>query len=282
MTVELILRYLAKARLIPQGLPGKRSVDWFAPEIKNLILALAAYQPSDAVNAVLALNNLPCDTNDLLNLSSGGESRLMSGVKKGTLFGDWIVEQIEKRSHWIEDEYNPISEERAARLFQEHCVSMTVEPPGVWAVTPYSSDSIKTHFYYDVFQKPENRDYRLRKYPVLFRETRFTVELLIAAGRLLADTLAKQPGPSTPDPVPGRTGEGDDATPDTMKAAGSGNHDGPLDTPASRTKTRTRRRRSLNKAQLTAQQEGKQLLLAVPASRERGHVRDAGPPTCNP
>lgn len=100
MTVELILRYLAKAGLVPRGSPGKRSEHYSDEHLKNLVLALAAYQPNNAVNAVQLLAELRCNTNDLLYPHT-----FPSRVPKGTLFGDWITQEIRARVTRCEADY---------------------------------------------------------------------------------------------------------------------------------------------------------------------------------
>ena len=275
MTVELILRYLTKAGFVPQGRVGHSSPHYLAVHLKNLILALAAYLPSEAVEAVRILNDLPRRPpvrNALL--PSSEEYAFKSSVEEGVFFGHWIEEQIIKRSHWVEDEYNPMSDDTAALLYQNHHVSMMVEPAYVMSVAPCFDGG---GFFYDIFENSKDKVSESKKHPVLIRDTRFTVELLITAGKLLADTLAKQASTPNPDPVPGRTGEGD-ATLETIKAAGPGSHDGLLDTPASQ----TRRQRPSNKAQPKTSQGGRQSPPLLSADHARGRVRDAGPSTCNP
>ena len=268
MTEELRLRYLAKAGLIPLGLPGRRAPEWSRRDLKNRLLATPAHLPSEAVEAVRILNDLPSTPNERLNHD---EHRLASSVKKGVTFGDWVMEEIEKRSRWIEPEYDPISDAEAARLYQEHYVSMTLDPPLVTVVAP-NFDRPDTSFL-DTFGGSGDEPH-LPTYPVLSRETRFDVRLLIMAGQL----LLKQPRTSTPEPAPGRAGEGGDATPGTTRATGSGNHGGPVDTPA----PRTRRRRPSNKAQPTTAPDGKQLPLGLAAEGFGERVRGAGSSTCNP
>ena len=268
MSEELRLRYLAKAGLIPLGLPGQRAAEWSAEQIKNRLLSTAGPWPSEAVEAVRILNDLPSTPYERLNHD---EHPLASRIKKGVLFGDWVMEDIEKRSRWIEPEYDPISDERAARLYQTHYVSMTLDPPLVEVAAP-NFDRPGTSFL-DRFGGSGDEP-RLPTYPVLYRETRFDVRLLIMAGQL----LVKQPRTSTPKPAPGRAGEGGDATPGTTRATGSGNHSGPVDTPA----PRTRRRRPLNKAQPTTAPDGKQLPLGLAAEGSGERVRDAGSSTPSP
>jgi len=263
MTVELILRYLAKAGFVPQGLPGRRSAHYTAEHLKNLILALAAYLPSDAEAAVRTLNDLSCHTNDLSNLVTSDNSAV---VKRGTLFGDWIVQEIEARVARIDGDLADLVSEKASFQIQRE-IRMVLNPPSASNWQPNDPNDIKTSsdwYHIDFFYEKGSRSLEAPR-PVLSRQTAFTVELLIAAGELLADTLAMQAATSIPDPVPGRTGEGD-AIPETMKAAGSGNHDGLLDTPA----TRTRRQRSVNKAQPTASQGRKQSCADDAVSELRG------------
>lgn len=269
MTVELILRYLAKAGFVPQGLPGRRSAHYTAEHLKNLILALAAYLPSDAAAAVRTLNGLRCITNDLLNSLTSDKPAV---VKKGTLFGDWIVQEIEARVVRVEADYVDLTPKKEAYRVQRE-IRMVLNPPSASNWRPNSLNDVKTRldFYHiDAFYEEGGKALEAPR-PVLSRQTAFTIELLIAAGDLLADTLATQAATSIPDPVPGRTGEGD-ATPETTKAAGSGNHDGPLlEHPA----TQTRRRRPLNKAQPIASQGRKQSCPDGAVSELRGPCHPA-------
>jgi len=245
MTVELILRYLGKAGLVPKGLPGRRSAHYTAVHLKNLILALAAYQPSDAVDAVQKLNDLCCDTNALANF---GLSHL--DIPRGTLFGDWIIQEIESRVSRVERVLTADEQQLPPRLRQGRRITMSVSPPTVTVMQPvYDLGTVSYHL--DSFGAKEAA---VGSEPVLNRQATFIDELLNAAADLLSDTPAAQAATPIPDPVPGRTGEGD-ATPETTKAAGSGNHDGLLlEHPA----TQTRRRALLNKAQPTASQGRKQ------------------------
>jgi len=264
MTVELTLRYLAKAGLVPQGLPGRRSAHYFAAHLKNLILALAAYLPSEAVKAVKALNTLSCRTNALANSLTSDKS---AAVEKGILFGDWIVQEIEARVVRVEADYVDLTPKKEAYRVQRE-IRMVVNPPSAANWRPNNPDDVKgsTDWYHvDIFYE-EGGQAVMAPRPVLSRQTNFTVELLIAAGSLLADTLAAQAATPIPDPAPGRAGEGDNAVPETMKAAGPGSHDGLLDTPA----TRTRRQRPLNKAQPNASQGRKQSCADDAVSELRG------------
>jgi hypothetical protein len=274
MTVELILRYLAKAGLVPQGLPGHRSVHYLAVHLKNLILALAAYLPSEAVEAVRVLNDLSCNTNALLNMTTPGEA---APVERGLLFGDWIIQEIEARVIAVEADHIVIDPEEPPFLDARQ-ICMSVKPARAWNMRPNKPSDVKSSFdryHFDHFASANWRAEIGKGAPVLSRQTTFTVELLIAAGDLLADTLAAQATTPIPDPVPGRTGEGD-ATPETTKAAGPGSHDGlQLEHPASR----TRKRRPLNKAQLIASQGSKQLSLATANDHSGDRVRGAGSST---
>ncbi len=245
MTVELILRYLGKAGLVPKGLPGRRSAHYTIVHLKNLVLALAAYLPSDAVDAVQKLNDLPCDTNALTNIGS-----FHLDIPIGTLFGDWITREIEARVLRTERVLSAGEQQLPLRLRQGRFITMSVFPPTVRVLHPvHDLETVRYHI--DTFgTKKAAKD----SMPVLSREATFTDELLNAVANLLADTPAAQADTPIPDLAPGRAGEGDDATPETTKAAGSGNHDGLLDIPA----TRTRRQRSLNKAQPIASQGRKQ------------------------
>ncbi len=263
MTVELILRYLAKAGFVPQGLPGRRSAHYLAEHLKNLILALAAYLPSDAEAAVRTLNDLPCCTNDLSNLVTSDKSAV---VKRDTLFGDWIVQEIEARVVRVEADHTDLTPKKEAYRVQRE-IRMALNPPSASNWQPNDPNDVRTesdHYHIDFFYEKGGKALEAPR-PVLSRQTAFTVELLIAAGSLLADTLAAQAVTSIPDPAPGRAGEGD-ATPETMKAAGPGSHDGLLDTPA----TRTRRQRPLNKAQPIASQGRKQSCAGGAVSELRG------------
>lgn len=245
MTVELILRYLGKAGLVPKGLPGRRSAHYTIVHLKNLILALATYLPSDAVDAVQKLNDLPCDTNALLNL---GTSHL--DVPRGTLFGEWIVQQIEARVGRMERALTADEQQLPPRQRLGRRITMSVSPPTASVMQPvYDSGTVSYHI--DSF---ENKEAAKGSIPVLSRQAAFTDELLDAVAGLLADTPAAQAATPIPDLAPGRAGEGDDAIPETTKAAGPGSHDGLLDTPA----TQTRRQRPLNKAQPIASQGRKQ------------------------
>lgn len=265
MTVEVILRYLAKAEMVPKGLPGRRSDHYTAIHLKNLILALAAYQPSDVVDAVQKLNSLCCHTNRLMSL---GLSHL--DIPGGTLFGDWIIQEIKARVSRGEHVLTSDEQEVDPRLRRGRRIIMSVSPPTATVVQPvYNNETIAYH--QDSFGAKEAAKSPM---PVLTREVTFTDELLNTAGDLLADTLEWQATLPTSSPSPGRTG-GNNATPETTKAAGSGNHDGLLDTPASR----TRRRRPLNKAQPIASQGSKQLPSATASGHSGDCVRGLGPST---
>lgn len=248
MTVELILRYLGKVGLVPKGLPGRRSAHYSTEHLKNLILALAAYQPSESVEAVQKLNDLHCNTNALANLAFSPE---IPAISKGVLFGNWIMAEIEARISRTEPELAVAEQEAPPELRRGRTITMSIIPPSTFTTRPVYGADGTVQFYTDYFMP---KDPLSPTTPALRRQTTFTDELLNAAGDLLADTLATQAATSIPDPVPGRTGEGD-AAPETTKAAGSGNHDGLLfEHPA----TQTRRRRPLNKAQPIASQGRKQ------------------------
>lgn len=249
MTVELVLRYLGKAGLVPKGLPGQRSAPYELVHLKNLLLGLAAYQPSEAVEAVQKLNDLPCRTNALVNLAFSSETRAIS---RGLLFGDWIKAEIEARVSKSKRELTLAEQELPPHLRVGRTININISKPSVFTSCPVYGADNTVQYYSDYFVLENTSDQPM---PALSRATTFTDELLNAAGELLADTLAKQAVLSIPDPTPGRAGEGDDATPDTTKAAGPGSHDGPqLELPASR----TRRQRPLNKAQPIASQGRKQ------------------------
>lgn len=248
MTVELILRYLGKGGLVPKGLPGRRSAHYELVHLKNLILALAAYMPSDAVEAVQKLNDLRCLTNALANFNSSSETLTIS---RGVLFGDWIMAEIEARASRTKPELTAAEQKIPPQLRRGRTTTMSILPQSAFISWPVYGPDDTVHYHTEYFGLENISDHPMA---VLRRGTTFTDELLDAAGDLLADTLATQAATSIPDPVPGRTGKGD-ATPETTKAAGSGNHDGLLfEHPA----TQTRRRRPLNKAQPIASQGRKQ------------------------
>ncbi len=270
MTIELILRYLAKAGLVPHGQVGKRSAHYFAVHFKNLILALAGAQPLDAVEAVQILNDLRCNTNALLRMNSGS----VAPVERGMSFGDWIVQEIEARIVTVEADRIVIDPEDDLFL-EDHRIGMSLAPARAWNMRPYKTSDINSSsnmHHFDHFAPVNWRSETRKEMPVLTRQTIFSVELLIAAGALLADTLAAQVATSIPDPAPGRAGEGDDATPETTKAAGPGSHDGPqLEHPA----TQTRRHALLNKAQPIASQGRKQSCPDGAVSKLRGFYPSA-------
>lgn len=99
MTLELILRYLAKRRLVPQGRRGHRSEHYTAEHLKNVLLAVSAFQPIDAADAVETLDDLRTGWLELaLPLPPGAypdePDPDLYDIEPGTAFGDWMVQRI--------------------------------------------------------------------------------------------------------------------------------------------------------------------------------------------
>ena len=234
-TFEVLLRLTREAGYTPKGISGGRgkAAHFDATHLKNLVLACAGYQPSDGVAAIEALDGL-----------------IKSGSDLQVSLGDWLKAQIEHiATKEGEAEVRQLLLERGATQSPLPELAMCVSPPSAW--------------YYDVVTQAEGAftaqvSFReLKDDPSLSppahslrRTTTITLNLLLTAGELLADTLERQRAKSAPDPFSnGSVREIHD--PEGTKAAGPGSHDGlPLKQSALATNTpRTAPRKKAPSAQ---------------------------------
>lgn len=253
MTIELTLRYLAKAGFVPRGQPGKRSEHYSDEHLKNLILAFAGHQPVDAVKAVYLLNELRCSPYPHLDRATSP-----SGISCGVFFGEWLKQEIRSASKLKKAAIASCDLD----TFTAREIGMTVNPPSAFN----SCRANKLITKYDYFFPDET----LSEDPLFARPLIFKAEFLVAVGELLSDASGVQITPLIPDPAPGSAGEGD-ATSETMKASGTGIHEGlQSHQPATRAYPALAQTAHSSKAHSNAQEGGKQSPPAFKASRVAG------------
>ena len=218
LAIELTFRTLAKAGLLPRGAPGKRSGHYGARSLRNIVLALAAPMPSDAAEAVKALEGLVCNTNQLAQHVVPGSS--FTHVQRGVLFGEWLEGQIVARAH-AGDEFSQDAADFSMPLYARWHLEMNMSPPWATHVRP-----CETAVHMDSFGPDKRSLFDEADATTLAHQTLMSMSVLNVAGRLLADTLAHEGASPIPPPTLPGVGEGD-ATPKKARAFGMPVHEGP-------------------------------------------------------
>ena len=242
MTLERQFRVLGAEGRIPRGGPGRRTAEFDDSDLANVVLSLGATQPSEAGRAVRVLSGLYSSTNALVRADDDGIPL----------------------NRWVRTLINRLADPDAEADFiakcsgpeWDHTLSLTVnldEPAAVVRMPRAVSKAAHKNVGYINFHPPgwpfpPERSKCHRRI-----EVSIDFPVFLAAGRLLAGTIARRPK-SIPNPAPGRAGEGD-TNPETSEAAGSGNHSG-LTVERS---TQSARTEPLNKVQSTASTGSKQL-----------------------
>ena len=257
MTLDRILRELSAAGFVPRVSPGKRSPHYQLDALVNVVLALAAESPSEAAAAVRALSTLVYDR-------ERSTQRFMQVGEDRARFRDLIGRYLEDFAD-SDHAAKTLEDLREARASDRAVPQITMNLDPLWACITLPPENPA---YADEKQwyLPEDAELLTQPAPAGWHPFVMDYDLLVTAGQLYADTLARQTATLIPDSAPGSAGEGE-ATPETTKASGTGIREGlRSEQPAPKAQTAP-----VNKAQFATKEGSKQRLLnsVVPRSQVR-------------
>ena len=243
MTMERLLRALSDAGFLRKGSAGRR-LHFIAHEIAHILLGQAAGSPSDAPNIVRVLAELRADDN-------------------GERLVDWLTSEIK----WAATPEGAAVIRSEMTLWDDKGVvardlTLCAGPsPYAWISTRRADASGRDLRSFH----PADRPLISGPAPIVRHMTTIGLGLILVAGELFADTLARRPAPTLiPDPAPGSAGEGN-TSPETTKAAGPGSPNGLQ----SELSALARRTAPFDKVQSNAGEGGGQPHLSPPARESR-------------
>ncbi len=223
MTMERILRVLGIARLIPSEGRGKRSGEFGAVALKNIILGAMAPSPGEAGEAVMALDGLIFRPNALMH---SGQPHV-HGTPVGTTLGVYVQSLIERLSDL--DVGVAMMNDGASHHYDQPLEIIAEFRPASAYVSRRRQG--RDERILEIFTPPESTVEE--KQPGMQHGSKMRLSVLVTAGKLLHHTLSKQ-GTLITESSPGRD-ETETAALETTKAFGTGIHEGLLsDVPATR------------------------------------------------
>ena len=252
LAIEVRLRFLTQAGLVPSVSRGQRSPHYTAEHLKNVILGLVSELPSDAAEAVRVLNDLPCSTNALANV---GDYSGVAAVQQGMTLGDYLIQEIKAPNGGVTADYMVVDPE-VAPFVEPRQINLSLRPPravNIRHVIGQDRRPVLNSFHIETFGRSDPNAHIGQNTLPFYRQVFISNELLVVAHKLLAHTLAVQAAASKPKPTPARAGE-DNASLKNSEAAGPASHDGLSDTLA----TNTHRRQSLSKTDPISSRGGRQ------------------------
>ncbi len=202
-TVARQNRALADDGLVTKGQVGGagKSAHYDDPSLTHLILAQAAALPSEAPAVVRVLAGLVSDTDERL--------------------ADWLAAKIRQAATPEGAATLRAEIAKNQRDITEWDLTLVPSTPLAWTSTRSADGTSRVICQFHAKDRelfPTSPRNSVRHMTTIFPE------LILVAGELLADGLARRLPPLIPDPSPGRDGEG--ATPETTKASGTGIHGG--------------------------------------------------------
>ena len=261
MTVERILRILGAEKLTPPGTVGRRTADFNVVALAHVILAFGAVQPADAADAVRRLSQLRSSPNLLATIGNAEQPG-------DQLLIEWICAMIEKLA---DTDYaaKMLAEHGSSSFYERLVLNMNVADRAVYISWNVKAKSEQRSLWFVAREQglvPEEQRHRRVSVSI-------DIHVLAAAGRLLADTLARQPT-LIPKPAPGSAGKGD-AYPEKMKATGPGSHGGLHEYPAPNKAQATLHDLERIEDSLPEQEASNQPLAALSGPGSRGCNRGA-------
>jgi hypothetical protein len=204
--MELILRDLTLAGMVPTVGRGKRAPHYDVVHIKNVLLGASGSLPSRAADAVQALDNLVAKPANALH----SNREVPRSITLGMSFGQWMIEQIEELAA------DKLRRDRIMMGTPLDLLSFRV------SMSPTTPEVVVAEFEQGVGDAFAMFAPKAKRHTDTVFHTRRTVEIdifvLAVAAELLADSWAKStltPTSGTP-PQGGNAG---DAAPKKKKAA---------------------------------------------------------------
>ena len=214
MTMERTLRVLGIAGLIPSLGRGKRSGEFGAAALKTIVLGAMAPSPGEAADVAVALDALRFRPNMLAH----GTKTIVNGTPVGVTLGSYVQDLIERLSD-PEEGKTMLADGADHHYAQPLEIVAEFEPAQAYVTRrlPGRDERVLEMFTQPQSLFPETQ-------PGLQHGSKLRLSVLVTAGDLLRDTLAKQ-GVLIPESSSGRDDEGS-TTPETKKASGTGIHEG--------------------------------------------------------